>query len=78
MLKLPAIPKNKVNYFIKTIVSYLHNIEVPNNTYLTKNDIKKDKNGNFYLLLNKHNFFIGNLASHEKPTSALNLHMINR
>ena len=43
----------------KTTISYLHNIEVPNNIYLTKNEIKKDKKDNFYLLLNKHNLFIG-------------------
>lgn len=59
MLRLPLIPKSKEQYFYKTAIGYLHNIEIPKNVYINKNRIKQDKNNNFYLVLNKHKFFIG-------------------
>lgn len=59
MLKLPSILKSKEQYFYKTTIEYLHNIKIPKNVFINKNEIKKDKNDNLYLVLNKHKFFIG-------------------
>lgn len=65
MLRLPLIPKSKEQYFYKTAISYLHNIEIPKNVYINKNEIKKDKDDNSYVILNKHKFFIGNIFNKE-------------
>lgn len=59
MLRRPSIPKTKEQYLYKIAISYLHNIEIPKNVYINKNEIKQDKNDNFYLVLNKHKLFIG-------------------
>ena len=42
----------------KTLIGYLHNIEIPLNIFIDKNEFKKDKNNNKYLLLNKQKIFI--------------------
>ena len=59
MMSLTRIPENKIQYFIKILIGYLHNIEVPNNIFIDFNYIKNDKYGNNYILLNRHKLFIG-------------------
>ncbi len=59
MMSLIKIPENKIQYFIKILIGYLHNIEVPNNIFIDFNYIKNDKYGNNYILLNRHKLFIG-------------------
>ena len=46
MMSLIKIPENKIQYFIKILIGYLHNIEVPNNIFIDFNYIKNDKYGN--------------------------------
>ena len=58
ILELPSIHKSKEQYFYKMAIGYLHNIEIPKNVYINKNEIKKDRNGD-YLILNKHKIYIG-------------------
>ena len=58
MLRLSSIPKNKEQYFYKAAIEYLHNIKIPKNVFININEIEKDKNSSFYLILNKHKFFI--------------------
>ena len=58
LMRLPNIPKNKEQLYYKTLIGYLHNIEIPLNIFIDKNEFKKDKNNNKYLLLNKQKIFI--------------------
>ncbi|MCT7511731.1 hypothetical protein [Aliarcobacter cryaerophilus] len=58
LMRLPNIPKNKEQLYYKTLIGYLHNIEIPLNIFINKNDLKKDKNNNTYILLNKQNIYI--------------------
>ena len=58
LMRLPNIPKNKEQLYYKTLIGYLHNIEVPINIFIDKNEFKKNKNNNKYLLLNKQKIFI--------------------
>ena len=58
LMRLPNIPKNKEQLYYKTLIGYLHNIEIPLNIFIDKNEFKKDKNNNTYILLNKQNIYI--------------------
>ena len=58
LMRLPSIPKSKEQLYYRTLIGYLHNIEVPINIFINKNDLKKDKNNNTYMLLNKQNIYI--------------------
>ena len=57
-MRLPSITKSKEQLYYRTLIGYLHNIEIPLNIFINKNDFKKDKNNNTYILLAKQNIYI--------------------
>ncbi len=58
LMKLSNITKNKEQLYYRTLIGYIHNIEIPLNVFIDKNNFKIDKNNNKYLLLNKQILFL--------------------
>jgi len=48
-------------YFLKTLIGYLHNIHVPDNIYIDLGNIKQHIHGDSYIRLCKEVFYLPNL-----------------
>jgi len=57
ILRNPQYQRGHQQYFLKTIIGYLHNIHVPDNAFITVKNIKKDKRGGNYIKLCGNIFF---------------------
>ncbi|MGJ0495030.1 hypothetical protein [Aliarcobacter cryaerophilus] len=58
LMRLPKIPQNKEQLYYRTLIGYLHDIEVPTNLFISINNIKNNEHNNKYILINKYQIYI--------------------
>ena len=57
-MRLPKITQNKEQLYYRTLIDYLHDIEVPTNLFISINNIKNNEHNNKYILINKYQIYI--------------------
>lgn len=60
ILRNPQYQGEHRQYFLKTLIGYLHNIHVPDNVYIDLNDTKKDPQGSYYIRMCREVFYLPN------------------
>lgn len=58
LLQNPQIIQKKVQYFYAAIFGYFHWVYIPQNVFITHNNFHFSKNGNFYIRMSGHIFYI--------------------
>lgn len=63
ILRNPQYQQEHQQYFLKTLIGYLHNIHVPDNVYIDLRNVKKDAQGDIYIRICREVFYLPSLLT---------------